>query len=629
MDPQHSSRRPLGVTTNLGQNEPMTAAELDRDTSGFARASHQSQALCLGTLGVAGLLVPVAMWGFDSLPRLLFAVLCAGFGLWQLHRAHRHWTAHTAALAGGSAGSSDPAPVHAAGVPATPEPHPQFPALYEGGRLHPTVQRLLEVAQSQFPGKLIPVVEAFEFEDDGVGGRKLIHWAFRCADPGYLAEDGVSNKVTNAFRKSLGGIWSLQPDPRSDTFTGSRKTKLKKVVYPPLWPVVTDYKQARANYTGWQYKVGVSSRGEEGVAPGKMAHVMCIGESGSGKSVAVRSWLEQFRAAGWQLIIADGKGADYAGYFKPHPEDHNLPVPGVVAVGIGGTAKGLAYVGAITLAYKIMQERQQGSLEAKISDPDGWMNYTPVLLVMDEVKGMRERWRNSLPRPCSRAVESMVTEILALGREFRVHVLLVSQDARDVSIPGVWKSNIPQRICLGKPRDVVSLNHIFEESVRQAVRQITEAMDPALKGRCVYASVDQDTGATKVFEYQGYLGYAPGESWAREDLPTETSEHWPPFKAEVSDKIPRMYTRQWFQIDDKPEAQLEAEANGLPDLGYIDFDQFTVEELKLLKRVPLDMRRGGPNGPIVPDPAMAKYDPSSPEYVCKPPSSGQVVRAEL
>ncbi|SIL08520.1 hypothetical protein [Mycobacteroides abscessus] len=247
---------------------------------------------------------------------------------------------------------------------------------------------------------------------------------------------------------------------------------------------------------------------------------------------------------------------------------------------------------------------------------------------MDEIKGMREKWKNNLSKADAKAIESMVTEITALGRELRVHVMLISQDARDQSIPGVWNSNLPLTISLGKPSDM-TMDKAFEESAVPKVRMVRESMDPKIKGRCLIASVDPVTGAADATEYQGYLGYSPGESWDNAKLPPEAKQKWPQFKEQVSDRVPRMYSRQWFRIDEKSELQQALEKKGEPDRGYIDFDMFTVEEIKRMERVPLDMR--GADGVIVPDPAMAKYDPSSREYVCLPPpsSSGKKIIGEL
>ncbi len=581
-----------------------------RDTSGFARASYHSQALCLSALGIAGLLAPIAVWGYPSPVRTAVGWGGAAVGAWILAAARRQWRMQD----GGyrrevPLGVSEAAHVSGSAVPELP------PTLYEHGKLHPEVRRILDIAASQFRDRLVLDPAQVEFEEDGRGGRKLVLWGFHCVDSGFLTTAGIQDRLQSTFRKGLGGVWAFEWDETGDRFLASRKSRIERLVFPPDWPVVTDAAAAKRLYIGWEFKVGKSARGVEGVCPQKMPHLMCIGESGSGKSVSVRSLLEQFRAAGWQLILADGKGPDYAGYFAPHPEDNNLPVPGTVAVGIGASPRGMSYVGAIVLAYLILQERQNGSMEAKITDPEGWNNFAPVLLVMDEIKGMREKWKSALPGKDFEAIESMVTEILSLGRELRVHVLLVSQDARAVSIPNTWKSNVPMSICLGRPKEL-TLKYGFPESVQPKVRLITDAMDPKIKGRCVIASVDEKTGASDATEYQGYLGYSPGESWDNANLPPQVKDHWPSFKQNVSDKVPRMYTRQWFKIEEKSEAQLTAEEKS-GDRGYIDFEMFTVDELKKMHRVALDKR--GSDGRIIPDPAVTKFDPASPHYVCRPP----------
>lgn len=500
------------------------------------------------------------------------------------------------------------------------------PHFLQRGVLHEDVRRLVRLAASKFPLKLALDVSATELEDDGKGSYRLVAWGFRCAEPGYLTDTGVQQRLQTTFLKGAGGIWSFRFDPRTDTFGASRKSGIPTLVFSPIWPVISSVAEARKRYTGWEFKVGESARGAVGVCMERMAHIKVIGETGAGKSVAIRSFLEQFRAMGWMLILGDGKGADYAGYFAPHRDDHGLPVPGTVAVGLGSTARGMAYVGAIVLAYQILLERQESSIQAKIDDPENWNSYTPVLLVLDEIKGMREKFK-ALGKETASKIESMVTEITSLGRELRVHVMLISQDARDVSIPGVWNSNLPLTISLGKPSEM-TVSKAFEDSVRSKVRMIRESMDPNIKGRCLIASVDPDNGAADATEYQGYLGYSPGEHWNNPKLPPNTKEHWIPFKEQVSERVPRLYTRQWFQINRKPLAQIEAEENGEPDHGFINFDLFTVDEIKRMDRVQLDMR-DPKSGKVVPNPDVAKYDPSSRSYVCRPKGTRQKIVAEL
>lgn len=578
-----------------------------RDSSGFSSASHQSQALCLATLGSAALLAPVTQWGFDSPVRYFGSVAVAGCGVWMWFRARDHWRKHKVVLAGG-----DP---DADGFESAMSSEWQLSQLPSQLAHDPMIARLLQVAESRFTGKLVLDPQDVEFDHDK-GKQRLVSWGFSCVEPGYLTDVGVQKKLQATFMRALGGVWKFRFDVKGDRFGASRKSGLPKLAFPPNWPVVSSVKEAKERYPGWELKVGETATGPLGFRLDKMPHLKVIGETGSGKSVAVRSWLEQVRAMGWQLVLADGKGADYVGYITPNADDSGLPVPGTVAVGIGSSPKGMSYVGALVIAYLIMQDRQSGSAEAKIADPAGWNSFIPVLLVLDEIKAMREKWRNALPKDDQKAVESMVTEIAALGRELRVHILLVSQDARDTSIPATWSSNLPLSISLGKPRPM-TVDKAFDDSVRPKVTMLSESMDPNQKGRCLIASIDPDTGAADALEYQGYLGYAPGESWDNPSLPPQCRELWPEFKREVSDRVPRLYTRQWFRLDEPSEAQREQEEKSGNALGFIDFDMFTVDELKNMELVALDMRGG--DGRIVPNPEMAKYDPSSPLYVCKPP----------
>ncbi|WP_053122646.1 hypothetical protein [Mycolicibacterium conceptionense] len=440
---------------------------------------------------------------------------------------------------------------------------------------------------------------------------KLRSW-FRPADRNPAAH------TSNAPR--TGG--EVQPAERAEV-----TAELPKLLFPPNWPVIGSAVEAREHYRDWELVIGETVSGPVTVSLWRSAHIMCVGESGSGRQVIARSWLEQFRAAGWQLILADGKGPDYAGYFAPSPEDNNLPVPGTVAVSTATTLRAMTYAAAITLAYQIMKERQQGAVEAKIANPSGWNNFAPVLLVLDEIKAVREKWKSTLSNAEADRIESMVTQILALGRELRVHVILFSQDARATSIPNTWKSQVATTVCLGRPSEL-TLKYVFVDGARHVAQTIADAMDRTVRGRGIISRVDDNTGIALVDEFQGYLSYAPGESWHNVNLPPPVKEHWPSFKENVSDAVPRMYTRQWFRIEEKSDAQLDAEAKSGEERGYIDFDMFTVEEIQELPRVALDIRT--PDGRVIANPEVSRFDPLSVDYVCRPPDHpGNSVREEV
>lgn len=573
-----------------------------RDTSGFAPASHQSQALCLGTLGTAALLAPVTQWGFEP-PRLLAAWAVAAGGAWLLTRARRHWRLHERE----SGGLTELMSISPAADP----------ALFPHGHLHPDIARLIKVAEQKFPGKVIALEpSAVEFGDDGQGGKRLVAWGFRCV-VGALSVDKFRSELQTAFGKSVQGRWRFSFNALDDVFTATQKDPVPPLVFPPHWPVVSSSEEARKKYLGWTLCYGESAdKRQVRIRPDKIPHIKVVGETGSGKSVMVRSLIEQCRAAGWMLILADGKGMDYVGYVTPNPEDHNLPVPGTVAVG-SGSGTGMNYVAAITLAYQILMERQTVGESYKSADPSTWSTrFPPVLLVLDEIKSMRDRWGSELSKEDFEKIGSMIIQILNLGRELRVHALLVSQDAYVDSLPSRWMTNTKVSVVAGKP-DQNAVGKFFDRSVVPKVKLIGETMDPNVKGRCLVASIDEDSGKSDVVEFQSYLGYSPGESWDDPKFPAEVRAAWPAFKKEVSDRIPRLYSRFWFEIPHKSEAQLEHEQEIGEELGYIDFDRFSVSEIKKLKRIKLDMR--DENGDIVPNPKYAKYDPCSPLYVCRPP----------
>lgn len=486
------------------------------------------------------------------------------------------------------------------------------------GELHPELQRLVNVAEARFPGKFMLDFEEVDFEDDKKGGKKLVSWGFRALTPGFLASDSMRASLQDLFLNSAGGRWKFDFQSAQDRFSATQKSSIPTLCFPPNWPVVTSAAEAKERYPKWEFSVGETADGPLGFCPETMPHILAVGETGGGKSVAVRSWLEQFRAMGWLLAMCDGKGADYAGY---------RGIPGVLAIGRGSGTRGMEYIATIYLVYSILMQRMDNSADAKIADPANWNKFTPILLVMDEIKSMMEKWRSSLSKAEFNQVVGMVTQILALGRELRVHALLVTQDARDVSIPGVWRSNLPLTISIGKPGPM-TVQKGFAETVAPKVKLISETMDPNIKGRCLVASIDESTGRADATEYQGYIGYSPGESWDNPKIPAQARQYWPEFKAQVSDRVPQMYSRQWFMVQEKSQAQEKAEVKS-GDLGYIDFDQFTVDEIMNLDRVTLDERVGGT---VQPKEDAAQFDPYSREYVGRKPAhamAGKSLSEEL
>lgn len=488
----------------------------------------------------------------------------------------------------------------------------------EEGRIPEQVSRLVEVIRATWgDGELVPDWDAFEMD-----GENLVAYTLRSTEPGFFTNDGTRTLVMNKLTRALpatSGAWSCSFDNKDDTVTLTQKSSIPKLALPPNWPVVRTAEEALTRYNKWEMVLGPGENGKHVTyAPQVFPHAAVIATAGGGKSVFLRACTSQILAIGGMIIFGDGKGSDYSTL---------RGVNGVVAIGRGSGAKGVEYIAAIELAFRVMQQRQNTAAERKAADPEGWRNLPPVFLVLDEIKSVLKKWNTELDAKSLKAVESKVNQVLALGREMRVHVLTASQDAYAESIPASWLTNIGMKISLGKPHHM-TITKAFDESIRGDASRIAAGIDPNVRGRGMIAGMDEDSGTASVHAYQGFIGYSPGEA-----MPTffnaEQSARWNSFKDNVYGEIPHLYSRKWFLIDKKPEAQVKLEANTGNDLGFIDFELFSTDELSRLQVVNLDMRDG--DGRIVPDPAMIKYDPdpANSEYVCKPVVSARNTITEI
>ena len=472
------------------------------------------------------------------------------------------------------------------------------------GDYPPDVQRLLQVARATWPDEL----DLIHHEMDG---DVLTSYTFQARTAGFFTDGGVktrvANKLTNAVPPSRGG-WTPTFDTKKDTITVSQKSSIPNIALPPEWHVVTTAKEAQTAYKKFAMTLGPGEGGEMVTfKPQVFPHVAVIATAGGGKSVFLRACIEQMRALGGQILLGDGKGVDYSTLRNQ---------PGVVAIGRGSGAKGVEYLAAVEIAFRIMQHRQNTAAERKAANPDGWEDLPPVFLILDELKSVLKKWSTELDKKSYKSMESKVNQIFALGRQLRVHVYCASQDVYAESIPPSWLTNIGMKISLGKPHHL-TINKGFDESIREDALRIANGIDPNVRGRGMIAGMDEDSGTAAVKSYQGFLGYSPGEALPG-FLNTEQKEKWNSFRKNVSEAIPHLYSRKWFRIDEKPEAQVKQESATGQDLGYIDFELFSLDEISMLPIINLDKRDA--NGNIVPDPAMKKYDPdpTNDEYVCKP-----------
>ncbi|MDQ5951161.1 MAG: segregation ATPase FtsK/SpoIIIE, family [Patescibacteria group bacterium] len=168
----------------------------------------------------------------------------------------------------------------------------------------------------------------------------------------------------------------------------------------------------------------------------KMPHVLIAGATGSGKSVAINTFMTSilFRAspAEVKFILVDPKRVELTGYNDiPH-----LLVPVIV--------EPKKVVSALKWATKEMDERYKKLAEAGVkniasyNELAGYVAMPSIVIVIDELADVM------LFAPAE--VEECITRIAQMARAVGIHLVLATQRPSVDVITGLIKANIPARI---------------------------------------------------------------------------------------------------------------------------------------------------------------------------------------
>lgn len=466
-----------------------------------------------------------------------------------------------------------------------------------GGAQNPDVARVLEVVQATWEDALTPEWDKWEINDDGV----LVSYAFRSSEPGFFTDDGVKtrvvNKLVNAVEATIGS-WDAQFDPKTDMIVVSQKSSFPTMALPPTWPVVHSESEARAFYPKFEYAIGVDKDGQKiKFAPGAgFPHAGIFGTTGGGKSVMTRGVLEQFRAAGFQLFLCDGKGTDYTSMMTQN---------NVVAV--ASTLQ--EQIAVVHMVRMIMNKRRiDGAKKAKAGDATWRDQQTPLLLVLDEFATTSNDMQAAYPKSYKAFMQD-IAAILKVGREMRCHIFVCTQDMRASTVPSDWLNNMAVSICMGKP-DNMTINKGFPSAVHGEAKLKGDTISKRTRGRGIVAITTEKGVTCELF--QSYYSYSPAEDITAQSSDVQRS--WMDFKQRVTDVIPRLYSRMWF-IPEYPEPE-EGEKDKYAtqrekvakESANVDLTELDVLDIHRLKPVLLENR----NGPI---PDHFKYDPLRDEYI--------------
>lgn len=376
---------------------------------------------------------------------------------------------------------------------------------------------------------------------------------------------------------------------------GTHRPSFPAALYPNPREItrVTTEAGAVAAYETLEIDLGITPDGRRLTYKPKAApHALVAGGTGSGKSVFLRGVVETFRAAGADIVIADGKSSgDYSA----------LAAPGVAAnvLHVGGDEASI--LRTVQYAYDEMQQRKSVIDALKIRGVGG-NPFRPLLFLFDESADFTKRAKQRPQKDFARYT-MMMDSLLSQGRSMRVHLILCAQTLYSESIPNSWQSNISTKIVLGKP-DAMSLEKAVEDaSLRPRAEALRSQIDTRTKGRGLYVFYDDRSGESDVTLLMTPFSYSPAAGLG--DAPdARARKAWSIFKEHVSDAVPRFSARLGIAFD-HDLGEVDSGYKSADD--HADWHGYSLPELAQLPMVPLDDSAG-------PIETAKRYDRAAPEY---------------
>ena len=379
------------------------------------------------------------------------------------------------------------------------------------------------------------------------------------------------------------------------------RTRDRRVTLPPMvWRSrrdlprgVSSRDEAAAAVDRLRLPIGVLASGESFFTPPlpKSCHTVVAGSVGSGKSVWVAETVAYLAGvgptgAGAEVYVLDGKGSDYAGA-RPY----------VAAV----AAKTWEHTVMLRHCYDVMMARTARADELitqGLSTEAAYAIFHPIILVIDEWGATRARMSKAIGKSKTDHALQYLDEIIRVGRQPRVWVILASQTMYDKDVPNIWQENLPNRLVIGQP-EPMSISKVFDRNAPAAL-ELAPSVEKTAKGRAIV-----QTSNTSVSLIQTFYDYAPGRDWGTS--PDEDS--WKIQAASL--ETPRLYPRRAPDLD-----QLLLRAGPTDDLAAIVADFIatgTQDDWTELRMIALDHR--DESGRYVPNASQTHLDPAHPDYV--------------
>lgn len=356
------------------------------------------------------------------------------------------------------------------------------------------------------------------------------------------------------------GNFKNDVDPSEDTIYFKRSKPLPAAVVPPKGhaPLLANHQA----YKDFIVPLGVGDNGSQATwQPKKDAHLLIIGGTGGGKTIAEHGVIQALTQAGWRTWLVDGKRVEFIGY-------RNWPNVELLAQRVDH------HIRVLKLAHETMEARYEliESGQIKVEDLD------PVAIVVDELTtllmAVKRRYQDTKEKgmPAANPVLEWVADIARLGRTAKMHLVLGLQRPDASIMGGEMRDNFGGRISLGKLRSKEASMMMWDDAA-------IGVSVPNIKGRAV-APVN------------GALGMVQGTYTAN---PDPNSDDYHPGMVEAMRPTVEAYTRKTIAA---PEVSVDEDGAEGPmtwtriieaklldaEGNAVTFDPVSSEESKALRR---------------------------------------------
>lgn len=452
----------------------------------------------------------------------------------------------------------------------------------------------------------LPTVSAVEVVPDGLrltfayrAGETAKRWASHL-DALRVAfnANGVHNASNLRIKDGVNGELILDFDDAPASFP---------TAVAPVAPRTTpqSVSEAIARYEATRWMLGLDARGNVVSFPLKtQPHVLVTGGTGGGKSVWARTLIESLRTGyrdtdanggkgldvggGWLAFVGDGKGSDFSSLEGQ---------PGIAMV---APSSDIAQIAVMVRRVRLEVERRfKAASDAKKrgEGDSAFASMQPWLLLLDEWGAVAIKMAAQYGKS-AKAFETDLDIILRLGRECRVHCVLLSQTIRktgDGAVPGSWQENLGLTVSLGAPSDITLQSDAFPPEVRERAAFIGARLK-GKRGRGLTA--DRESG--RVVEFQSFYGWSPGTTSLSPDAPSDVSPPTPEVRASWERWKSVCATVPWLA----PRLGIKAMSS-----DWRGDDKADLNAIANTPVVPLTNSNG-----VVPE-SLRQFDPSSPEWL--------------